>query len=71
MVIHSCEREQVLLRWGKKTRARVAKVTAAEGRGDKPPGNQRAKKAKSQEYESFVLRKYIVGGMGVKKLHID
>ena len=51
--------------------SRVAKVTAAEGRGDKPPGNQRAKKAKSQEYESFVLRKYIVGGMGVKKLHID
>ena len=32
---------------------------------------KRAKRAKSQERETFVLRTYTGGGRGVKKLHID
>ena len=66
--------------------SRVVKVRAAEDQGGKPlgglrPGGQRpssprAKSAKSNqapkgESESFVLRTYIVGGIGEKKLHID
>ena len=54
-------------------KSRVAKVRAAEGQCGKPPGGLRpgGQKAKSREIKSFVLRTYIVGGMGVKKLHID
>ena len=53
--------------------SRVAKVRVAEGWGSKPPGGLRpgGQKAKSREIKSFVLRTYIVGGMGVKKLHSD
>ena len=46
------------------SRVRAAKVRVAKGWGSKCLGGQRA------ERESFVLRTYIVGRTGVKKLHL-
>ena len=51
-----------------KAKARVARAGVA-GQGPLCV-TKRAKRAKSQESESFVLRTYIVDKMGVKKLHI-
>ena len=41
--------------------------------GDRPPGGLRrgGQRAKRAERESFLLRAYIVGGMGIKMLHVD
>ena len=63
-------------------RAKQGDKRAAEDQGGQPPGSLRpsglrAKSVKSapsppeRERESFVLRTYIVGGIGGKKLHID
>ena len=61
MVICSHGREWALLRSGRKTRAGVARARMARGRA----ARERA------EREPFVLRTYVVGRIGVKKLHTD
>ena len=66
LMIHSHGREQALLKWGRKSRARVARKGVARGRSGKSPGWPEARWP-----ESFVLRVHIVGCMEVKKLHID
>ena len=51
--------------------SRVVKVRAAIGWGGKPPGRPEAgwpESQEPQESKSFVLRTYINGGMGVKKV---
>ena len=71
-------RELALSRWGVKgtgsgqSRVKAAKVRVAKDRGGKhAPGRPEARWPESQEQGSFVLRIFIIGGVGVKKLHID
>ena len=79
----ACKQSFLVLNSNRKTKARVARAMVARGqvaRGQVasrevargPPCGKRAMRTREEaKKEYFVLRTYIVGGVGVKKLHID
>ena len=72
----ACRQSLLVLSSNGRAKARVARAWVAStqmARGQVPryPSPMWQERSTSQESKSFVLRTYIVDGMGVKKLHID
>ena len=70
----ACKPSLLRLSSNRKSKGRVARgwLTRAPHLLTPPPHvTKRAKRARSQERESFVLRASLVGGMGVREFHID
>ena len=63
----ACKQSLFMPSSNRKAKARIARDLLAKG----PLCGKRAKRVKKQRSKSFVLRTNVVGGVGVKKLHID